>query len=340
MAKRASTDYSFVIAIDKPAGMTSHDVVNRVRRIYGERRVGHTGTLDPEATGVLVVCVGPATRLDKFMVGHSKTYDFSIVFGTQTSTDDAAGEVISTEAVSPQVCDPAFAQDLLTVFVGPQEQLPPAYSAIKVDGQKAYDAARKGKPLNLEPRKVDVYSLELQSLDAGNPDAPIWHVRAHVSAGTYVRSLARDIGHTAGTCAHVGNLRRIAAGKVRTEDCVSLEALEASPFAYLLDPVKLLDLRFAFLEDGSKTEQSVAHGAALSPSELQLFEYDRNAASSESYCVCTSGVVPAPQECAPGETIALIAKNKLVALYEYDQSRGQLKSACGFSIGVKRGSDI
>ena len=271
---------------------------------------------------------------------HSKTYDFSIVFGTQTSTDDAAGEVISTETVPPQVCDPAFAQDLLTAFVGPQEQLPPAYSAIKVDGQKAYDAARKGKPLNLEPRKVEVYSLELQSLDASSADAPIWNVRAHVSAGTYVRSLARDIGHTAGTCAHVGNLRRIAAGKVRVEDCVSLEALEASPFAYLLDPVKLLDLRFAFLEDGSKTEQSVAHGAALSPSELQLFEYDRNAASSESYCVCTSGVVPAPQECASGETIALIAKNKLVALYEYDQSRGQLKSACGFSIGVKRGSDI
>ena len=109
MAKRASTDYSFVVAIDKPSGMTSHDVVNKVRRIYGERRVGHTGTLDPEATGVLVLCVGPATRLDKFMAGHSKTYDFSIVFGTQTSTDDAAGEVIASEAVPSQLCDVAFA---------------------------------------------------------------------------------------------------------------------------------------------------------------------------------------------------------------------------------------
>ena len=138
----------------------------------------------------------------------------------------------------------------------------------------------------------------------------------------------------------MGSLRRIAAGKVHAEDCVSLEALEASPFAYLLDPVKLLDVRFAFLNDGSKAANSVAHGATLSPDALELFEYDRNAVSSDSFCVCTSGVFPAPQEYAPGETIALIAQNKLVALYEYDQSRGQLRSVCGFSIGVKRGSDI
>ena len=165
-------------------------------------------------------------------------------------------------------------------------------------------------------------------------------MRAHVSAGTYVRSLARDIGHTAGTCAHVGSLRRISAGKVRIEDCVSLEALEANPFAYQLDPLKLLDMRFAFLEGGSAAAKSVAHGAALSPAEIELFEYDRKAASTDSYCVCTSGVVPAPQECAPGETIALIADNELVALYEYDAGSGQLKSACGFSKGVKRGADI
>ena len=336
MAKRASTDYSFIVGVDKPAGLTSHDVVNKVRRIYGERRVGHTGTLDPAATGALLVCVGPATRFDQFLAGHSKIYDFSVVFGTQTSTDDAEGEVIAEEAVPEQVLDANYAREALSWMLGSQEQLPPAYSAIKVGGVKAYDAARAGKALDLRPRKIEVYSCELLGIDATDADHPVWQVRAHVSAGTYVRSLARDLGHTVGTVAHVGSLRRVRTGKLDVAACVSLEELERNPHAYQLDPVKLLGVPLAFVE-GEQTK-AVQNGAALPASTLELFEYEPSQSIDAEYCACSSGLRPCAVQPADGDIIALISDNKLVAIYAYHEAKDVFKSACGFSKGVARGA--
>lgn len=337
MAKRASTNYSFLVGIDKPAGMSSHDCVNVARRIYGERRIGHTGTLDPAATGALILCVGPATRLDRFLVGHSKVYEFTCAFGVQTSTDDAEGDVLAEKPVPAKVCDEACAREALSWMLGAQEQIPPAYSAIKVGGKKAYAAARAGQALNLQPRSIEVYSLELLSLDASNPARPTWLLRAHVSAGTYVRSLARDLGATVGTCAHVGALRRVRLGNLKVEECVSLEALETQPFEYLLDPLKLLGVRFAFATD--EQAKKLANGAAL-PESLELFEYEKGHVSPDAYCACTSGVVRAPSAPTPGEIVGIIDKNKLAALYEYQPQRRAFVSACGFATGVARGAHI
>lgn len=338
MKKRATTDYSFVVGVHKPAGLSSHDVVNRVRRIYGERRVGHTGTLDPAATGVLAVCVGPAARLDRFLTGHDKTYEFTCVFGEQTTTDDAEGDVIERASVPPQACDYDFAVNTLALFRGPSMQLPPAYSAIKVDGKTAYKEARTGKPLALDPRSIVVHSLDLLGIDCSNPARPVWRLKTCVSAGTYVRSLARDLGAALGTYAHVGTLHRVRAGNLDISECVSLETLESDPFRYLLDPIKLLGVRVVFA-DGILAKR-IAVGNAVPAEGLELFAYDKRALQGDTYCSCTSGISLAPAPLAPGEVVGMIVENKLMALYEYDETSHSLKSCCGFSIGVARGGNL
>ncbi len=175
--KRGTTDLSLMVAVDKPSGMTSHDVVNRVRRIFGERRVGHTGTLDPLASGVLPVCIGPATRLDHYLVGHDKSYVVSIVFGAATDTDDAEGAVIRTGEVPDEVFDPFFASAFVASLVGKSKQLPPVYSAIKVGGKKACDEARRGRIIDLTPRDIEVSSAELLGIwGADGTEPPRWDV--------------------------------------------------------------------------------------------------------------------------------------------------------------------
>ena len=163
--KRGQSGISCLVGVDKPRGMSSHDVVNACRRIFGERRVGHTGTLDPLATGALCICVGPATRLDAYMTNHDKTYDVRIAFGVATDTDDAEGEPIRTAPVPERVCDRAFAQEHVAGLVGKHKQLPPAYSAIKRGGVKAYEAARAGNVVQLEPRDIEIYEATLLGLE-------------------------------------------------------------------------------------------------------------------------------------------------------------------------------
>ncbi len=334
MAKRRmTTDYSFAVGVDKPAGMTSHDVVARCRRVYGERRIGHTGTLDPAASGVLVVCVGPATRLARFLTGHGKTYEFAIVFGTATDTDDAEGAVIHSAAVPEKAGDPAFARRAVEGLVGKHMQLPPVYSAIKVNGTKSYAAARAGNVIELEPRPIEIYSAELISCESDR-GSTVWTVRAHVSAGTYVRSIARDCGRALGTVAHVGSLRRIQAGSVRLADCVTLEALESDPFGSLLDPVVLLGMRFVFADRGQADD--VSHGRPLKLADEDLFAYGTRGGLAG--CGCTDGARNAPGPLSDGERIAVVNGSELMAVYEF--TGGALRSVCGFSRGVKRGSDI
>ena len=225
--KRGTTDLCLVLAVDKPSGMTSHDVVSRARRIFGEKRIGHTGTLDPLASGVLPLCVGPATRLDQFLTGHDKSYVVSVVFGAATDTDDCDGGVIRTGVVPDEVFDPFFASVFVGGLVGKSKQLPPVYSAIKVGGTKACDAARKGRVIDLAPRDIEVYSAELLGIGGADGTEPArWDIAFKVSKGTYIRALARDIGNSLGCPAHVGALRRTAAGAIGIADCVTLEVLE------------------------------------------------------------------------------------------------------------------
>jgi tRNA pseudouridine55 synthase len=209
-----------ILIIDKPAGLTSHDVVNRVRRATKIRQVGHTGTLDPMATGVLVVCLGQATRVSEYLLGHDKTYRATIRLGLETNTYDAAGEVIATHDVN---VDRTEVERALTHFVGEIQQVPPMYSAIKRDGQKLYELARQGIEIERAARSVIVHSIELRDYQA--PDATI-DVRC--SAGTYIRSIAHDLGAALVTGGHVIDLRRTAAGPFTIEQAISLDAFETA----------------------------------------------------------------------------------------------------------------
>lgn len=225
MVARGASGLSGILAIDKPAGMTSHDVVARVRRAVGEKRVGHAGTLDPAATGLLVVLVGPATRLEPYLSAARKSYTARIVFGTATDTDDAEGAVVRTASAPADVFDPAHAREMLARLLGPSEQMPPAYSAIKVGGVTAHRAARAGNALKLQSRPIEVYRAELVDL---NPESAAWIVNFEVSKGTYIRALARDLGEAAGAAAHLSGLRRTASGEMTLEAATSLEAVESA----------------------------------------------------------------------------------------------------------------
>jgi tRNA pseudouridine55 synthase len=237
-AKRGATNLCGVVAVDKPANMTSHDVVDRLRRLTGEGRIGHTGTLDPAATGLLLVCIGPATRLSATLTGGDKTYEARIVFGTATNTDDAEGVPVEVAPLLPALADEDFARGVLGGFVGEQEQMPPQFAAIKRDGKKAYELARAGTPVELEPRIVTVYALRLVKAAADH-----WDIVAEVSKGTYLRALARDIGVAAGSRAHLGALRRTGVGPVSIGQAHTLAELEQGDIrSRFLDPIRDLGL--------------------------------------------------------------------------------------------------
>lgn len=226
---------SGLLVVDKPKGLTSHDVVGRVRRAAGTRRVGHTGTLDPMATGVLVVCLGKATRLIPYIEEGSgadaKEYEALIRFGFETTTDDAEGEASSRILDAGGLTREAVTR-ALAGFVGPLMQMPPAYSAKKVAGERAYAMARRGQEVALEPVRVEVAAAEL--LDLGEAGA---RVRFKCSRGTYIRALARDLGRALGVGAHLGALRRTRSGTARIEQAIPLDELDASALGRGLMPM-------------------------------------------------------------------------------------------------------
>ena len=212
-----------VLNIDKPQGLTSHDVVARVRRLTGIRRVGHAGTLDPLATGVLLVCVGPATRFVEYLQQSKKVYETTIRLGVATDTYDAEGQVLAT-APAPV---PDFSLEeldrALDAFRGDILQTPPMYSAIKQGGKPLYKLAREGKQVERPPRPVTIYDITL--LDWRKPDLTL---RITTSPGVYIRSIAHDLGQALGVGGHVLTLRRVASGTFRVEDAVALAELEAA----------------------------------------------------------------------------------------------------------------
>ena len=207
-----------LILVDKPTGPTSHKVVSIVRKETGVRKVGHAGTLDPRASGVLILCLGSATRLSEFLSTASKRYEAVVRFGTSTKTYDAEGDTVRITGAVPIEED---IQAILPEFTGKIEQVPPPYSAIKIKGKKAYELAREGKEFDLDSRGVTIYQMAL--VDYRPPDLVL---EVECSAGTYIRSLAHDIGEKLGTGAFLANLRRTKVGHFTIDECVSLRKLE------------------------------------------------------------------------------------------------------------------
>lgn len=339
MVKRVPSGYSRLIGINKPIGMSSHDVVNRVRRIFNERRVGHAGTLDPLASGVLLVCVGPATRLDQFLVGHGKRYRMGVAFGASTTTDDSEGEVIKTLSYDISLEDPDFARQTISGLIGPGMQLPPVYSAIKVDGKKSYEQARKGNIIDLAPRPFEIYDAQL--IDVRMADrvdgvkAVEWVCEMSVSKGTYMRSIARDLGRSLSTCAYVSSLERVRSGCIELDDCVGLDELEAHCDCGIIDPLRALGIRFAFVRDAV---EKVNNGSWLSIDEVSLNEPLMD--DRLSPCTCTTGIIPSHNPPFDGEAIGVIVNNRLKAIYEFDESKHRYVARCVFPIGVERGRTV
>jgi tRNA pseudouridine55 synthase len=220
-----------ILAIDKPNGLTSHDVIAILRRLSGQRDIGHAGTLDPMATGLLLVCLGTATRLSSFLMDGDKWYLGSIAFGTSTDTDDALGKPLT---VSPIRCAKDDVRGALSALIGSTMQIPPAYAAIKRDGVAAYKSARAGIVMEMAPRRIVVHEIHLLTFRAfDQPAVTNAGIRTTCQAdvlircgkGTYVRAIARDVGTAVGTGAHLSALRRLASGMFTTADSISIDAL-------------------------------------------------------------------------------------------------------------------
>jgi tRNA pseudouridine55 synthase len=215
-----------LVVVDKPAAWTSHDVVAKLRKIYAQRRVGHAGTLDPDATGVLLVGLGRATRLLRFLQDTGKAYRGTIVFGIATSTLDASGDIVEQQPmpVSREEVEAATAR-----FVGELEQLPPMVSAVKVGGRRLHQLARAGVDVERAPRRVRVDRFEVESFEAG--PYPVATVLVECGSGTYVRSLAADLGVALGGCAHLASLRRLSVGSFTLDEARALDAVAVDPAA-------------------------------------------------------------------------------------------------------------
>ena len=220
-----------LLLVDKPAGMTSHDVVAIARRALGVRRIGHAGTLDPFATGLLVLLVGKATRLLPFLDGEPKVYDATLRFGAETDTDDATGSV-TREASLP---DARAVDAAIASLTGPIQQHPPAYSAKQLDGQRAYKAARAGMPLELPAFPVTVHRWTVHE-HAGSD----WRVTISCGGGTYVRALARDVGRLAGSAAHLTALRRTASGPFQVTNAAPMDTVSTAALLPMRDAVPSL----------------------------------------------------------------------------------------------------
>lgn len=204
-----------ILVIDKPAGPTSHDVVQMVKRVIGARKVGHTGTLDPAATGVLTLCINGATKRASDLAGGEKVYEFTLVLGTQTDTDDDTGTPLHERIVEGKHREQL--KVIIEKYVGSIEQVPPAYSAIKKNGVRSYKHARRGKEVSLEPRTVFVHELSVVNYNGNRV-----RMRMRCEKGTYVRALCRDIGRDLGCGGHAAEIRRIKNGIYSIDDAIAL----------------------------------------------------------------------------------------------------------------------
>lgn len=255
---------SGVLLVDKPTGMSSHDCVRRVRRIFGQREVGHTGTLDPNASGLMVLTLGRATRLSRYFTASTKRYTGHVRLGIATDTYDAVGKVVE-EAPLP-VVDEAALESVLAQLRGEIDQAVPPYSAVKVKGERLYSKARRGEAVETPLRRVRIITLELRALDL-----PVLEIDTVVSKGTYIRSLAVQIGEGLGVPAHLEALRRTEVGRFALHEARALDALEGSEDE-LMAPADALDLRR--IELSEEAARDVSFGRPLRAGAVQSAEVD------------------------------------------------------------------
>jgi tRNA pseudouridine55 synthase len=250
MAKRRPPTVHGLAIIDKPAGVTSHDVVNQLRKILGERRIGHAGTLDPDATGVLLVGVGYVTRLMQFLSGMDKTYTAEVVFGTETNTLDSAGVVTATHDMPDLSIEKI--REAAAKLTGPIMQVPPMVSALRVDGRRLHELAREGVVVERKARPVTVYSYDIEP----TPDPLVVRIEVRCSSGTYVRTLAADLGTLLGGGAHLRNLRRTSIGDFTENDALAPEQVK------LLEPITALRSMTKVIADEA-TATAIRNGRSL-----------------------------------------------------------------------------
>ena len=251
-----------LVVVDKPVAHTSHDVVARMRKLYGQRRVGHAGTLDPDATGILLVGLGRATRLLRYLQEAGKSYRARVVFGVATDTLDASGAVLE-RAEMP--LEREQVEHAAKAFVGDIDQIPPMVSAIKIEGRKLYELARAGETIDRPARHVRVDAFVVEEFVGGAyPEATI---RVDCSSGTYVRTLAADLGTALGGCAHLGELRRLRVGSFGLDEAHTLDELGTDPAAFVITPAAALRDLTEIAVEGEQS-RAVAHGATFAAPAL------------------------------------------------------------------------
>ena len=284
-----------ILIIDKPAGITSHDVVYCVRRALKTKRVGHTGTLDPFATGVMVVLVGQATRLAQFLDKDEKEYEADVRFGFETETGDRTGTRLETRDKRQETSEEDI-RKVLPQFLGEIEQVPPMYSAKKVDGKKLYELARAGETIERKPVNVMISQLEILSdLEPSALEHGTWNMKLNVccSAGTYIRTLAEDIARAAGSAAHLAELRRTAAGSFTIDQAITLDELQQ-----LDDPTTVL----------IPLEAAVSHLPKFTLRDDRVAK-TRNGMSTRTFDF----------ECAEGEPVSMMTESgELIAIGYYN----------------------
>ena len=218
-----------ILIVNKSKGYTSHDIVAKVKKITGEK-VGHTGTLDPLATGVLPLLIGKGTLCSKYLMNHNKTYKVLLKLGIKKSTGDEEGDIIQEESVNEEFLDEEKVKTVLESFLGEQEQIPPIYSAIKVNGKKLYEYARKGQNVKIEPRRITIYDIKLLKVDKAISEIQF---EVSCSKGTYIRSLCEDIAKKIGTVGYMKELQRTKVGNFVIEEAVTPGAIPFTVIPYL-----------------------------------------------------------------------------------------------------------
>lgn len=227
-----------ILNIDKPQGITSHDVVDVIRKIFPKVKVGHTGTLDPLATGVLPICIGEATKLTNYLTSENKTYRVKMLLGVETDTYDITGKIVFASVLSK---DEIYIKERIKRFIGKQEQIPPIYSAVKIDGKRAYAYAREGKPVELKPREIEIHSIEDIQVNLSRREVSFV---VSCTKGTYVRSLVHDIGKKIGCGAAMTELRRLETGKFSIEDSIPLYDFLKFDYNKMLDSITPIEEYF------------------------------------------------------------------------------------------------
>ena len=244
-----------IIVINKHKGCTSHDIVYKVKKICNEK-VGHTGTLDPMATGVLPLLIGKGTLCSKYLINHDKIYRATIQLGIETDTLDAEGTVVDTKEVSSEIFNEEYIKNIFNTFLGKQEQVPPMYSAIKIKGKKLYQYAREGKTIEVQPRNIEIYNIKLLEVDKEKKQIKF---EVHCSKGTYIRSLCSDISKKLETIGHMIEPQRVQVGKFNISNSVTLEQIQNNP--------NELEKHLITIEDIFKDKETIN----LDDKKLQLF---------------------------------------------------------------------